>query len=215
MAIAVSGRSDRAWVTFSGEIWGFPLGTLLDRLIARDYPTPFAYEPHGELQEHTPENGHAAAAVALVAAIIESHVPLAVLSRDGPDSADRPDVAELLRGLLQPDPGVEKFPKLTDEVAVALPSPSCCAPRPRVVDRAGTLEDASSDGTTNTCGRRSNCRAWETGERRRRPYASFRLESDPDLGRCGRCPSGSCARSSGSRAARSLRVSVGAGHCSP
>jgi hypothetical protein len=107
-------------VNFVGDIWGFPLGTLLDRLLARDYPPPFEYEPDGELRGHRPENGHAVAALAIVAAIIEAHIRYAVAAKEGPKAAEGDRVREMLNVLLLPSAELEPLPTLVDEATEVL-----------------------------------------------------------------------------------------------
>jgi hypothetical protein len=76
----------------------------------------FGYEAHGELHEHIPENGHAAAAVALCAAIIEAHVRRARLQQEGAKRADADQVHEGLRALLATPADVDTPASLVEAV---------------------------------------------------------------------------------------------------
>ncbi len=104
-------------LTFVGDVWGFALGTLLDQLLAWDYPPPFEYEEGAELREPRAENSHAVAAVVVLAAIIEAYVRHAVHKELGGDAANRNGVADMLGAHLARVEGGADVPSLVDEIA--------------------------------------------------------------------------------------------------
>ena len=63
----------------------------------RDYPHPLEYFPNRELAEPIAENGHAAAAIAITASIIEAYLRRAVLAGEGSAAAGGEKVFEALR----------------------------------------------------------------------------------------------------------------------